>query len=197
LQWLAAPAYLHAIRRRFTHRQGTQVMPIARPATDEFAPYYGNYINKVTEPDVVALLLALKKSTGDLLADLGEAQAGFRYAPGKWTLREVIGHLSDAERIFGYRLLRIARGDQTPLAGFDENVYVPAAGFERRPLKAVAAEFASVRDATLTLLDGMTPEALALRGTASDKPISARALAYIIAGHEKHHLGVIKERYLK
>jgi len=172
-------------------------MPIARPATDEFVPYYGNYINKVTEPDVVALLVALKKSTGDLLAGLSEAQAAFRYAPGKWTLREVIGHLSDAERIFGYRLLRIARGDQTPLAGFDENTYVPAAGFERRPLKAVAAEFASVRDATLTLLDGMTPEALALRGTASEKPISARALVYIIAGHEKHHLGVIKERYLK
>lgn len=172
-------------------------MPIARPATDEFAPYYGNYINKVTEPDVVALLVALKQRTGDLLAGLSEAQAAFRYAPGKWTLREVIGHLSDAERIFGYRLLRIARGDPTPLAGFDENAYVPAAGFERRPLKAVAAEFASVRNATLTLLDGMTPEALALRGTASEKPISARALAYIIAGHERHHIGVIRERYLK
>lgn len=172
-------------------------MPIARPDTDEFAPYYGNYINKVTEPDVVALLVALKKSTGGLLAGLSEAQAAFRYAPGKWTLREVIGHLSDAERIFAYRLLRIARGDQTPLADFDENAYVPAAGFERRSLKAVAAELASVRDATLTLLDGMTPEALALRGTASNQPISARALAYIIAGHERHHVSVIKERYLK
>ena len=132
-----------------------------------------------------------------LVKRIGPKGMSRSYAPGKWTLREVIGHLSDAERIFGYRLLRIARGDQTPLAGFDENTYVPAAGFERRPLKAVAAEFASVRDATLTLLDGMTPEALALRGTASDKPISARALVYIIAGHEKHHLGVIKERYLK
>lgn len=172
-------------------------MPIARPANDEFAPYYGAYINKVTEPDLVALLAAQKQTTADLLAGLSEPQAAHRYAPGKWTLREIIGHLSDAERIFGCRLLRIARGDQTPLPGFDENAYVPAAGFERRPLKAVAAEFASVRDATLTLLDGLTPDALALRGTASEKPISARALAYVIAGHEKHHLGVIKERYLK
>jgi DinB superfamily len=172
-------------------------MPIARPGPDEFAPFYGTYVNKVTEPDVEALLGAQKKSTADLLAGLSEAQAGYRYAPGKWTLREVIGHLSDSERIFGYRLLRIARGDQTPLSGFDENTYVPAGNFERRPLQAVAAEFASVRDATLTLLAGMTPAALALRGTASEKPISARALVYIIAGHERHHLGVIKERYLK
>jgi uncharacterized damage-inducible protein DinB len=171
-------------------------MPIARPGNAEYAPHYGTYVSKVTEPDLVAALIAQKQSTAALLAGLSEAQAAHRYAPGKWSVREVIGHLSDAERIFAYRLLRIARGDQTALPGFDENTYVPAASFERRPLKSVAAEFATVRDATLSLLDGMTPEALALMGTASEKPVSARALGFIIAGHEKHHIGVLKEKYL-
>lgn len=172
-------------------------MPIAHPGTDEYVPHYGTYVSKVTEPDVTAALLSQKKSTAALLAGLSETQAAYRYAPGKWTLREVIGHLSDAERIFSYRLLRIARGDLTPLPGFDENTYVPAGNFERRTLASVAAEFASVRDTTLSLIDGLTPEALALKGTASDKPVTARALVFIIAGHEKHHIGVIKERYLK
>ncbi len=171
-------------------------MPIARPGTEEYAPHYATYVSKVTEPDVTATLVAQKLATAELLAGLSEAQAAFRYAPGKWTLREVIGHLSDAERIFAYRALRIARGDQTALPGFDENAYVPAADFERRPLKSVAAEFASVRDATLSLLEGLTPQALALMGTASGKPVSARALVFIIAGHEKHHVAVLKERYL-
>lgn len=171
-------------------------MPIARPGNDEYAPHYGTYVSKVTETDVVASLIAQKQSTADLLAGLSEAKAAHRYAPGKWTVREVIGHLSDAERIFAYRCLRIARGDQTALPGFDENAYVPAAGFERRTLKSVAAEYASVRDATLSMIDGLTPEALALMGTASEKPVSARALVFIIAGHEKHHLGVLKEKYL-
>jgi uncharacterized damage-inducible protein DinB len=172
-------------------------MPIARPATDEYADFYAAYVGKVTEPDVVASLMAQKQGTAKLLAGLNESQAAYRYAPGKWTLREIIGHLADAERIFAYRLLRIARGDATPLSGFEENDYVPAGQFERRPLGSVAAEFASVRDASLSLLQGLDAEALARRGTASGKPVSARALAFIIAGHEKHHLGVIRERYLK
>lgn len=172
-------------------------MPIARPAADEYAPFYETYVGKVTEPDLVSLLTSQQASTAKFLAGLTETQAAHRYAPGKWSLREVIGHLADSERIFAYRLLRIARADTTPLPGFDENLYVPGGEFERRPLASVAAEFASVRAATLTLLEGTTPEALARMGTASGKPISARALAFIIAGHEKHHLGVIRERYLK
>src|SRR5262245_43578916 len=119
-----------------------QRMPIARPGTDEYAPYYGSYISKVTEPDLVSLLASLKQSTAGCLAGLSEAQAAYRYAPGKWSLREVIGHLSDAERIFSYRMLRIGRGDVTPLPGFDENAYVPGGEFERRKLASVAAEFA-------------------------------------------------------
>jgi len=172
-------------------------MLIARPTSDEYAPSYATYIDAVSQPDVLASLKAQKQSTAQLLAGLNDAQAAFRYAPGKWTLREVIGHLADSERIFSYRLLRIARGDATPLAGFEENDYVPAGQFERRTLASVAAEFAAVRDASLALLQGLDPEAFARRGTASGKPVTARALAFIIAGHEKHHLGVIRERYLK
>jgi uncharacterized damage-inducible protein DinB len=172
-------------------------MPIIRPGADEYAPYYATYVDKVTEPDVAALLNAQKQSTARLLAGLDEKQAAYRYAPGKWSLREVIGHLSDAERIFSYRLLRVARADPTPLSSFDQNTYVPAGQFERRPLADVAAEFATVRDATLTLVGSLDAEALARRGTASGTPVSARALAFIIAGHEKHHLGVIRARYLK
>ena len=172
-------------------------MPIVRPDTDEYAPHYATYVDKVTEPDVTALLIAQGQSTARLLAGLDEKLAAYRYAERKWSLREVIGHLSDAERIFAYRLLRIARADPTPLSSFDEDTYVSAGQFERRSLADVAAEFASVRAATLTLIGGLDAEALARRGTASGKPVTARALAFIIAGHEKHHLGVIRERYLK
>jgi hypothetical protein len=114
-------------------------MPITRPASDEYAAYYATYVDKVTEPDVVARLITQQQDTARLLAGLNEQQAAYRYAAGKWSLREIIGHLSDAERIFGYRLLRIARGDATPLPGFEENDYVAAAQFERRSLADVAA----------------------------------------------------------
>jgi len=171
-------------------------MAVQRPASDEYAPHYATYVDKVAEPDVVAVLGNQRRSTASFLAALSESQAAYRYAPGKWTLREIIGHLSDSERIFAYRMLRIARRDETPLASFDENAYVPAGEFERRSLAEVAGEFAAVRDATLTLVRGLDATALARRGTASGKSVSARALAYIIAGHERHHVGVIRERYL-
>jgi uncharacterized damage-inducible protein DinB len=172
-------------------------MTLTRPGADEFAPYYATYIDQVTEPDVIAALATLRQTTASWLGGLSESQAGYRYAPGKWTLREVVGHVVDAERIFSYRLLRIARGDETPLASFDENAYVPAGQFERRPLADVAAELGAVRDATLALVRSVPADAWSRRGTASGKPISARALAYIIAGHERHHLSVLRERYVK
>ncbi len=169
---------------------------VARPAPGEYDPYYDTYISKVPEGGVLETLARLRESTGRLLAEIGEGRAGHRYAPGKWTIREVVGHLSDAERIFAYRLLRIARGDPTPLPGFDEQRYVPAGEFERRPLAEVAAEFRAVRDATLALLRGLEASALARRGVANNAPVTARALAYIIAGHEIHHVQVIRARYL-
>lgn len=171
-------------------------MVITRPEAGEFAPYYATYINAVSGPNAWPMLKAQRESTSRFLAAVPESRAGFRYAEGKWSFREVIGHLSDAERIFAYRLLRFARADATPLSAFDENTYVPAGEFERRSLADVAAEFAAVRDATLALVQGLTAEALLRRGTASGKEISARALAWIIAGHEAHHIRVLGERYI-
>lgn len=171
-------------------------MVISRPETDEFPPYYGTYISQVIGTDALPVLTAQRSSTATFLAGIPEARAGFRYAEGKWSLREVIGHLSDSERIFAYRLLRFARADETPLAGFDENTYVPSGQFERRSLGDVAREFAAVRDATLALVSGLDGTAVARRGLANGKAISARALAWVIAGHEVHHLRVVRERYL-
>jgi uncharacterized damage-inducible protein DinB len=171
-------------------------MLISRPGTDEYAPYYGTYVNAVSGSDALPPLFAQRASTGAFLAGIPESRAGYRYAEGKWSLREVIGHLSDSERIFAYRLLRFARGDETPLASFDENAYVPAAGFERRSLADVAREFAAVREATLALVNSLDEGMLARRGTASGKLMSVRALVWVIAGHELHHLRVIRERYL-
>lgn len=171
-------------------------MRIAPPAADEFAPYYGTYVKRVPGDDAFAPLVAHRSSTAALLASVTPAQAAHRYADGKWTVREVIGHLSDAERIFAYRLLRFARNDATPLSGFDENHYVPAGEFERRSLAAVAAEFAAVRDSTIALLRGLSAEALLRRGPANGKEVSVRSLAWIIAGHEAHHIRVLGERYI-
>lgn len=171
-------------------------MAIPRPDTDEYAPYYGTYISEVAGSDALPVLVAQRASSASFLAGIPETKAGYRYAPGKWSLREVIGHLSDSERIFAYRLLRFARGDETPLASFDENAYVPAGEFERRSLADVAREFAAVRDATLALVSGLDEVRLARRGLASGKTMSARAMAWVIAGHETHHLRVIREKYL-
>src|SRR4029077_5181557 len=120
-----------------------------------------------------------------------------RYAPGKWSIKEVIGHVSDAERVFSHRALRFARGDRTRLPGFDEKAYTPAGRFDARPLPDLAAELDAVRHATIALFAGLDSEALARRGPANNKEVSVRALAYIIAGHERHHVGILRERYLK
>jgi hypothetical protein len=171
-------------------------MPLfGRPAAGEFAPYYGRYIDKVPGDDMLAALAAQALSTTRLLAATPESKAGHRYAPEKWSVREVVGHVSDAERVFAYRALRFGRGDATELPGFDENVFVPGGRFERRSLADVAAEFASVRAATLTLLRSFDEAAVGQQGTASGHPVTVRALAAIIAGHERHHVGLLRERY--
>lgn len=171
-------------------------MPITKPASDEYAPYYDTYVSKVPGTCALAALEAQRESTRQFLGTIPEGKASFRYAPGKWTVREVLGHLADAERIFAYRMLRFARNDQAPLASFDENAYVPEGRFERRALAELAAEFTAVRDATLALARSLDAETMLRRGTASNKVMSVRALAWVIAGHEIHHLGVLRERYL-
>lgn len=168
---------------------------ISLPGADEFAPYYGRYISQLTGDDVLAALESQAVSTAKLLAATPESLAGYRYEPGKWTVREVVGHIADAERVFSYRALRFGRGDETPLPGFDENVYVPGGRFERRTLADMAAEFAAVRQASLTLFRSFDDPALASRGTASGQPVSVRALAAIAAGHELHHVKLLRERY--
>ena len=162
-----------------------------RPDADEFADFYGRYIALVPDGDIVSRL-----ETGfTALNALTPEQAGARYAPGKWSVLEVFGHLSDAERVFSYRALRFARGDPTPLPGFDENAWVPNADFGARDLRGVLNEWRSVRGATVTLFSSLSAEAWSRRGVASGNVVSVRALAYTIAGHELHHLKVLEERY--
>ena len=174
-------------------------MPISeltRPAPTEHYSYYQTYVSQVPEGDLLALLALQRDSTAAVLSAIPEARAGFRYAPGKWSIKEVIGHISDAERVFAYRALRIARADVTPLPGFDENAWMPAAGFDRLTLAELAAGLRAVRESTLALFRGFPAEAWARLGTASGHPVSVRALAYILTGHERHHLRVLHERYL-
>ncbi|HWA16253.1 MAG TPA: DinB family protein [Gemmatimonadales bacterium] len=170
---------------------------IARPAADEYSPYYDTYISKVPEGNVVDILRTQLHESARLLEQLTETQAAYRYAPGKWSLREVIGHLCDAERIFAYRILCIARGETAPLPGFDEDSYARVSNVETRPMRAVTTEFAHIRAATIALVEGLDEAAIGRRGNANGKLITPRALAYIIAGHERHHMGVIRERYLR
>jgi hypothetical protein len=130
-----------------------------------------------------------------LLRGLSDSDALYRYAHGKWSVKEVVGHLSDVERIMSYRALRIARGDQTPLPSFDEKAYVPHAKFDSRTLADILGELRTARAATLALLRTFDVDAWRRRGTASGKPVSVRALGYMIPGHERHHVEILKTRY--
>lgn len=168
----------------------------ARPAQDEHAPYYEKYTSLVPDGNIVEILKSQIATTLALLRNLDEEKANFRYAPDKWSIKEVLGHLIDAERIFTYRALRIARNDQTPLPGFEQDGYVPAGNFDARSLSDLLDEFACVRRASLYLFGNLSDEAWSRLGTASDNPVSVRALAYITAGHELHHLNIVRERYL-
>jgi uncharacterized damage-inducible protein DinB len=168
---------------------------IDRPGPDEATPYYHGYIAEVPDENLGEQLLEQLQEVEDLFAAVTDQAALARYAQGKWSVKEVLGHLCDAERIFSYRLLRVARGDATPLAGFDQNVYVPAGHFDRRPLPMLLAEFRAVRLSTAALIDGMADDWWSRRVEASGNPVSARALAYIIVGHTTHHLGVLRDRY--
>jgi uncharacterized damage-inducible protein DinB len=170
---------------------------IPRPEPSEYVPYYQTYISKVpAKGDLLTVLEDQRRETQQLLAGLSEAKALHRYAPGKWSIKEVVGHVMDSERVFCYRALRFARADDKPLQGFDEKAWVPAGQFDARSLKDLAAELDLVRRATIALFSGLDGAALTRRGTANNNPISVRALAWIIAGHERHHVGIVRERYL-
>ena len=169
---------------------------IERPGADEFAPFYANYVSAVPAGDITGILESQGRELVQLLGGLDAARADFRYAPDKWSVKDVVGHVSDTERIFAYRALRIARGDATPLAGFDQDTYVANAHFGRRALGDLLADFQTVRAATVSLFRAMTEEESRRAGTANGMPVTARALAFIAAGHERHHSSILRERYL-
>jgi uncharacterized damage-inducible protein DinB len=167
----------------------------SRPQPNEYAPYYDRYISLIAEQDIVGVLERQLKETAALLATRSEQEGDFRYAPGKWSVKEVIGHVTDTERIFAYRVLRIARNDSTPIEGFEQDDYVRFGPFAHCSLADLAEEFSLVRRATLAMLTKLDQQAWTRRGVANQSEISARALAWIIAGHELHHRGVLEEKY--
>jgi uncharacterized damage-inducible protein DinB len=167
-----------------------------RPEPGEFTDYAAEDVARVEGDDAVAALEAQRATVVALFAPLSDAAVeGRRYALGKWTIKEVLGHLIDDERIFAYRLLRIARGDQTPLPGFDEKLFAANSGAEARPLQDLLAEYGLVREATLALLRALPANAWARRGEVNGYEASVRGLAFHIAGHELRHLGALRERY--
>lgn len=168
-----------------------------RPAAADFPEHYSRYVSHVPDGDVAGMLATQLDDTAALLSGLSEADALHRYAEGKWSVKEVIGHIADTERVFSYRLLRFARGDSTPLPGFDENVYVPAGRFDDRDVADLMAELRGVRAATVALVRGLPPESLQRRGEASGGSFTAAAIPWIIAGHELHHRHILRERYLR
>jgi hypothetical protein len=176
---------------------------IARPAPDEHAPYHHPYIDAagaaltaLGNEDMLALLEAQMSDWRHLLHEVTESRAGFAYAEGKWTLGESLVHVSDTERVFGYRLLRIARGDRTPLPGFEQDEWVPESRARRRSLSDILAELIAIRHSTLALVHSLDETALTQRGIASGKEVSARALVWMIAGHMAHHLELTRTKYL-
>lgn len=169
---------------------------IARPATTEYAPYYQKYLDQVPDGDVLDLLERQLGDTVHLLSGVGEERADHRYAPGKWSIKEVVGHLVDTERVFAYRALCFARGDAGPFPSFEQDDYVANGGFAARTLRDLVGEFVHVRRANLHLLRGLPPEAWEREGVASNVRFTVRAMPYIMAGHERHHVKELREKYL-
>jgi uncharacterized protein (TIGR03083 family) len=168
----------------------------ARPTPAEHDPYYAGYIAEVPQGDVLQILEQQAEELRALLDPLPAATWRHRYAPEKWSVAEVVGHLCDAERVLSYRALRFARGDRTAVPGFEENDYVPVGRFDTRDPTSLLAEFAAVRAATVTLFRNLPPEAEERVGNANGSEVSVRALVYIITGHTRHHTRVLRERYL-
>jgi len=169
---------------------------IARPQADEYAPFYAGYVQRVPDSsDIFALLSSQPDELRALLQSVSDSQANARPAPGEWSVKEVIGHLCDSERVFAYRAMRIARSDATPLPGFEQDDYVQATDFNRRTLSDLLDEFASQRRANVLCFQPLTDTETARRGTASNATVSVRALLYILAGHVMHHIESLKTTY--
>lgn len=170
---------------------------INRPEKDEFASYYLPYVNSVPEGDIVSILTKQLEDTKLLLKDVSEEQGKFRYAHDKWSIKEVVGHMTDTERIMAYRLMSIARGETVSLPGFDESQYVANASFNDQSFEQLLEHFSAVRESTSVLMKSLNNEAWIRKGLANNTEVSVRGIAYIIAGHAIHHCQIIKERYLE
>ena len=168
---------------------------VARPQAGEYSPYYDRYISLVQGEDILNTLDQQRRETMTLLCGRNEEDGNFRYAPGKWSAKEVLGHVCDTERVFAYRAMRISRADTTPLEGFGQDDYVRHGPFAKRPLEDLVEDFIAVRRATLSLLRNLDEAAWTRRGIANKNEVSVRGLAYIIAGHELHHRGILEEKY--
>ncbi|MBO0959733.1 DinB family protein [Neobacillus sp. MM2021_6] len=169
---------------------------LQRPVDNEYPKYYVPYVKLVSDGDLLSILKENLAEMVALFEGLSEEDGHFRYATDKWSIKEVLGHMTDTERIMSYRLLRVGRGDQTPLAGFDENDYINGSQFDLLSNKEILEDFKAVRHATITLIQTMADDGWNRKGIANGTEITTRAIAYIIVGHAIHHGKIIKERYL-
>jgi len=167
-----------------------------RPNRNEYADYYHTYVGKVPDGDIVERLEAQCSEMESLAASIGEEKGNYRYAEGKWSIKEVIGHVNDVDRVFGYRMVAFARGDSTPIPGMEQDDWVREANFDARALADLAAEFVAIRRGLVALCRSLDDEALMRTGTASGVEFTARAVPWVLAGHVLHHLAVIRDRYL-
>lgn len=167
-----------------------------KPQTNEYAAPFAKYIDLVPEGDLVSILVEQSEQLVQLLSGVSEEQSHYRYDEGKWSIREVLGHVIDNERVWTYRLLRIARGDQMSFPSYNENQFMANSRFDAIPLSELLDEFVSLRKSAVYLLKGLPAEAWDRAGTLYDHPLTTRAAAAVVAGHEKHHCNIIRERYL-
>lgn len=165
------------------------------PQPDEYGEFYQNYINLVDSPNVIQSLIQQGQQVYTIIQKLTQEEASYRYAENKWSVQEVIGHLVDTERIMAYRALCISRGEQKSLPGYDQDDYVREADFDHRSLQNLSTEYDALRNANISMFSSFNKEQIQRKGTANNTTVSVRALAYIIAGHEKHHLNVLEEKY--
>lgn len=168
---------------------------IARPQPGEYSPYYERYISLVQGEDILSTLDQQRRQTMLLLSGRDDADGEFRYAPGKWSAKELLGHVCDTERVFAYRALRISRADATPMEGFEQDDYVLNGPFAKIPFAEIIEDYIAVRRATFSLFRNLDEPAWMRRGVANKNEVSVRALAYIIAGHELHHRAILQEKY--
>jgi DinB superfamily len=167
-----------------------------RPNTNEYAAYYETYVSLVDESDIVSAMRNQTDELRDIFSQMSDDKGLYRYETGKWSIKELLGHLIDGERVFAYRALRFARADKTELAGFDQDPYIENANFDTVKLQDLLEELLSLRNANTLFFNNLSEEAWSRTGVASENEISVRAIAFILVGHIRHHIKILKERYL-